>query len=108
MLSVTDYRHCVDTRSSPERLQDSVNATLYIDRRSILLADHCSHFSYHFMYIYHLIPIDLQSSCSFFSSHCKAYINAWPAVGLAARLVAGLAASYIAGVIGVVGYTGVL
>ena len=25
------------------------------------------------MYLYHLIPIDLQSSRSFFSSHCKAY-----------------------------------
>ena len=43
ILSVTDYRH---SRSSPGRLQDGVNATLYIDRRSILLADHCSHFSY--------------------------------------------------------------
>ncbi|OCK93797.1 uncharacterized protein K441DRAFT_136500 [Cenococcum geophilum 1.58] len=57
-LSVTDYRCC----------RDSLNATLYIDRRSILLAYHCSHFSYHFMYIFHLIPIDLQSSCSF-NSH---------------------------------------
>ena len=53
--SVTDYR-CY---------RDSLNATLYIDCRSILPADHCSHFSYHFMYIYLLISIDLQSSCSF-------------------------------------------
>jgi len=60
---VTDYRCC----------RDSLNATLYINRRSILLADHCSHFSYHFMYIFHLIPIDLQSSRLFNPSHCKAY-----------------------------------
>ena len=37
---------CWDTRSPPGRLQDGVNATLYIDCRSILLADYCSHFSY--------------------------------------------------------------
>ena len=44
-----------DIGSSPGRLQDGVNATLYIDRRSILLADHCSHFSYLLPY-YTLLP----------------------------------------------------
>ena len=51
---------CRDSRSSPERLQDGVNATLYIDRRSILLADHRSHFSY---LLPHYILLPPPSSC---------------------------------------------
>src|ERR1700733_453188 len=51
---------CRDIRSSPGRLQDSLNATLYIDRRSILVADHCSHFSYLLPHYVLLLP---PSSC---------------------------------------------
>ena len=67
------------TRSSPERLQDSLNATLYIACRSILLADHYSLYVLlptPFMYIYRLFSIDLQSSCSVNSTHCKAHSSA--------------------------------
>ena len=35
---------CQDTRSSARWLQDSVNATLYIGCRSLLVADHHSHY----------------------------------------------------------------
>ena len=51
---------CQDTRSSPGRLQDGANATLYIDRRLILLADHCSYFSY---LLPHYILLPPPSSC---------------------------------------------
>src|ERR1700730_14023376 len=47
-------------RSPRGRLQDSVNATLYIDCRSILLADHCSHFSY---LLPHYVLLPPPSSC---------------------------------------------
>jgi hypothetical protein len=35
-------------------------------------------------------------------------VNVWPAAGLATRLVAGLAAGYIASIVGVTGCPGVL
>src|ERR1700730_8411011 len=47
-------------RSPRGRLQDSVNATLYIDCRSILLADYCSHFS---CLLPHYVLLPLPSSC---------------------------------------------
>ena len=47
---------CRDIRSPLGRLQESVNATLYINCRLILLADHCSHFSYLLPY-YVLLPL---------------------------------------------------
>ena len=69
-----------DTRSSPGRLQDGVNATLYIDRRSILLADHCSYFSYLLPYYPHLLRVYIellelhsQSSRSCIPHSAKAY-----------------------------------
>ena len=44
---VTDYRHCAETQDHRvEGSKTASNATLYIDCRSILLTDHCSHFSY--------------------------------------------------------------
>src|SRR6202035_5761737 len=46
-VTVTDYRHCAETRDHRvEGSKTASNATLYINCRSILLADHCSHFSY--------------------------------------------------------------
>ena len=65
---------CRDTRSSLGRLQDGVNATLYIDRRSILLADHCSHFSYLLPH-YTLLPP--HSSCIYRASRATFTIKSF-------------------------------
>ena len=81
--SVTDYRHYVETQD--RHPEGSMTASIYwlqitIGCRSILLADHCSHFSYllphhiYFLRVY-IEPLELpsQSSRSFNSPHCKAY-----------------------------------
>ena len=70
--SVTDYRHCAETQD--HRLEGSKTASTL---PYILIADqYClqitvpisSYYLHHFMYIYLLISIALQSSCSF-NSH---------------------------------------
>ena len=92
-MCVTDYWHCRGSRSSPERLQDGVNATLYIDRRSILLADYRSHFSYLLPHHFHLLrvyiePLELhsQSSRSCISKLCKAHTFSPPGSSITFKL----------------------
>src|SRR5260221_11749682 len=74
---------CRDTRSPLGRLQDSVNATQYIDCRSILLADHCSHFSY---LLPHYILSSPPSSCIYRDSRAtftiKSFIQFFPTAKL--------------------------
>jgi len=74
---------CRDTRSPLKRLQDTVNTTLYIACRLILLTDYCSHFSY---LLPHYILSPLPPSCIYRGSRAtftiKSFIQFFPTAKL--------------------------
>ena len=80
-ISVSDYRHCVEIVTWKAPRQPPYILTC----RSILPADHRSHFSYllpHHFYLLRVyiepLELHLQSSCSCISSHCKAHNKTTP------------------------------